>query len=231
MGKPAAPNMSASITNPDILRRLGELIHEGEQQWWEFQKKPGVIQDPVRYTQWSTSCLNLLDKLSVSTNRFVQEFEAWAKPSPARDVNLGAALGVLKAAREEYVRGLAIDYHLSVASVVFGDLLNQAEYLLYRGYLRAAAVLAGAALEEALRTRARAVPIEVSAKDTLVPLLHKLKAPHIAVITEVQSKTLEAVAKVRNDAAHGGAFEYAQKDIEHALSEVQAIIGHILGEK
>jgi hypothetical protein len=223
--------MHATVTNPEILKRLGELIHEGEQQWWEFQKTPGVIQDPVRYTQWTTSCLNLLDKLSVSTNRFVQEFEAWAKRSPGREVNLGGALGVLKAAREEYVRGFAIDYHLAVASAVFGDLLHQAEYLLHKGYLRAAAVLAGAALEEALRCRARAIPIQVSEKDTLVPLLHKLKAPDVGVITEVQAKTLEGVAKVRNDAAHGGPFEYPREEVERTLLEVQAILGRILGER
>jgi hypothetical protein len=57
-----------------------------------------------------------LDKLSVSTNRFVVEFEQWAKRSEGRIINLGAALGVLKSARDEYVRGFAIDYHLAVAS-------------------------------------------------------------------------------------------------------------------
>jgi len=223
--------MPTAIVNPEILKRLDELLHEGEQQWWEFQKTPGEIQDPVRFVQWTTSCLNLLDKLSVSTNRFVQEFEAWGKRTSGHPVNLGGALGVLKVAREEYVRGFAIDYHLAVASVVFADLLHQAEYLLQKGYLRAAAVLVGAALEEALRSRARALSVQISDKDTLVPLLHKLKTPDVAVITEVQSKTLEAVARIRNDAAHGGAFEYVHSDIERALLEVQAIIGRILGER
>lgn len=219
------------MINPEVLGRLDELIHEGEQQWWEFQKSPGTIKDPVRFTQWTTSCLNLLDRLSISTNRFVIEFEAWAKRVPGREINQGAALGVLKSARDEYLKGFAIDYHLSVASAVFGDLLAQAEYLFEKGYLRAAAVLVGAALEEALRTRAKAIPIEVSEKDTLVPLLHKLKAPNVGVLTEVQSRTLEAVAKVRNDAAHGGAFIYNKDDVHRALADVQSTLGRILGER
>ena len=219
------------MINPNILKRLNDLIREGEQQWGIFQKTPGSIEDPVRFTQWTTSCLNLLDRLSVSTNRFVQEFEAWAKISPGRVVNLGGALGVLKASREEYIHGFAVDYHLAVASAVFGDILQQAEYLRNRGYLRAAAVLGGAALEEALRSRAKAIPIEISDKDTLVPLLHKLKAPGVGIITEVQSKTLEAVAKIRNDAAHGGPFEYHKEEVERALLEIQRILGRILGEK
>lgn len=219
------------MINREILDRMDELISEGEQQWSEFQKTPGTIKDPIRFTQWTTSCLNLFDRLSISTNRFVIEFESWAKRAPGHEINLGAALGVLKSAREEYQRGFAIDYHLSVASAVFGDLLSQAEYLLSKGYLRASAVLIGAALEEALKSRAKAIPIEVAEKHTIVPLLHKLKAPNVGVITEVQSKNLEAVAKVRNDAAHGGSFEYHEKDIHRALAEVQAILGRILGER
>ncbi len=73
--------------------------------------------------------MNLLDKLSVTSNRFVIEFETWAKRSAGKEINIGASLGVLKAALEEYKLGLAIDYHLSVSAVVFGDLLSQAEYL------------------------------------------------------------------------------------------------------
>jgi len=219
------------MINQQMLERLDELIREGEQQWLDFQKTPGRIKDPVRFTQWTTSCLNLLDRLSISTNRFVVEFEPWAKPAPGREVNVGASLGVLKSARVEYERGFAIDYHLSVASAVFGDLLSQAEYLLDKGYLRASAVLIGAALEEALKSRAKAIPIEVSEKDTIVPLLHKLKAPNVGVITEVQSKNLEAVAKVRNDAAHGGSFEYRKQDVDRALAEVQTVLDRILGER
>lgn len=110
-------------------------------------------------------------------------------------------------------------------------MLSQAEYLLGKGYLRASDVLIGAALEEALKSRAKAIPIEISDKDTLVPLLHKLKAPNVGVITEVQSKNLEAVAKVKNDAAHGGTFDYQKDDVHRALTEVQTTLGRILGKR
>jgi hypothetical protein len=82
--------------NPLIQQRLDDLIGEGERQWEEFTAAGrGVIQNPIRLTQWITSCLNLLDKLSVSSNRFVKEFERWVTPSGSRDLNIGAALGVL----------------------------------------------------------------------------------------------------------------------------------------
>jgi hypothetical protein len=197
--------MTKRFVNDLLLARFNELVHEGEARWQDFQKdEKRVIKDVVGFAQWSTSCLNLLDKLSISTNRFVTQFEVWAVGGPGKQMNIGAALGVLKSARHEYSCGLAIDYQLSVSAAVFSGLLDEARYLLQKGYARASAVLLGAALEEGLKARARAVPIALSPRDTLSPVIAKLKAPEIAVLTEFEAKRLEAIARLRSDAAHGG---------------------------
>jgi len=159
------------FTNPQFIQRFDELIAEGQDLFADpVTKQQRKTNDPSRYTRWSTSCLNLLDKLSVSTNRFVKEFERY-HAAQSGIVNIGLPLGVLRSAKEEYVNGLAIDYHLSVSAAVFGDLVNEAGYLLEKGYLRAAAILARAGLEEALRSRARAIPLEISTKIKLHELL------------------------------------------------------------
>lgn len=212
-----------------ILARFDTLISEGEKQWDEFRRNEnGMIMDIVSFTQWATSCLNLLDKLSVSTNRFVTQFEIWVRGGPGQKMNIGAALGVLKSARLEYSSGLAVEYHLSVAAAVFGSLLDEANYLLTKGYDRAAAVLLGAALEEGLKSRARAAGIEIGPKDTLNPVIVKLKDPAAGLITEFEAKRLEAVSRLRNDAAHGGGFDYKRQDVENALREVETMLGKLL---
>jgi len=141
---------------------------------------------------------------------------------------VGAALGVLKSAKDEYSLGLAVEYHLSVSAAVFEGLLDQADYLLKHGYERAAAVLAGAALEEGLKNRARAAGLEVGPKETLSPIIVKLKAMDVGVLTEFEAKRLEAVAKMRNDAAHGGEFTYRSEQISEALSEVRTTLERVL---
>jgi hypothetical protein len=215
--------------NSLIRQRLDDLIGEGERQWDEFTTSGGsVIKNPIRLTQWITSCLNLLDKLSISSNRFVKEFERWVTPSPNRDLNIGGALGVLKSARVEYSLGLAVEYHLSVSAAVFDGILDEADYLLSKGYLRAAAVLMGAALEEGLKTRARTEGIEVGPKDTLGPIIIKLKAPAVNVLNEFMAKRLESLAKMRNDAAHGGDFSYQLGDVTGALKDVRATLEQTL---
>lgn len=119
------------LVNESVLERFNTLIEIGEGLWKEFQlDKDGIIRDIVSFTRWSTSCMNLLDKLSVSTNRFVKQFEIWTIGGPGKKMNIGAALGILKSAKDEYSLGLAVEYHLSVSAAVFGGLLDEANYLL-----------------------------------------------------------------------------------------------------
>ncbi|MCI5179246.1 MAG: DUF4145 domain-containing protein [Candidatus Electrothrix sp. AW3_4] len=216
--------------NSSFMSRFDELISEGERLWEEFKNNDnGMIMDIVAFTKWSTSCLNLLDKLSVSTNRFVTQFEIWVSGGPERKMNIGAALGVLKSARHEYSCGMAIEYHLSVSATIFGGLLDEASYLLRKKYNRAAAVLLGAALEEGLKTRARSVPtITIRDKDTLHPVIHKIKSSDAGLINEFEAKQLEAVAKMRNDAAHGGDFNYTRKEVEQAYKQVESTLQSLL---
>jgi hypothetical protein len=215
--------------NTLISQRLEDLIGEGERQWEEFTNSGGdVIKNPIRLTQWITSCLNLLDKLSISSNRFVREFERWVTPGSSTKMNIGAALGVLKSARVEYSLGLAVEYHLSVSAAVFDGILDEADYLVSKGYLRAAAVLMGAALEEGLKTRARTEGIEVGPRDTLSPIIVKLKAPDVNVLNEFAAKRLESLAKMRNDAAHGGGFNYQLDEVLGALRDVRATLEQTL---
>jgi hypothetical protein len=222
--------MSKPFLNEMFLARLDELILEGEKQW-EAQRshEKHKIMDIVGFTQWATSSLNLPDKLSVSTNRFVKQFEVQVCGGPGHLMNSGAALGVLKSARDEYACGLAVEYHLSVSAVVFGGLLDEASYLLSKRYTRAAAVLLGAALEEGLKARARASSVDVGPKDTLFPVIVKLKAPDVGAITEFEAKRLEAIARLRNDAAHGGEFVYTDGDVGAAIKEVQVVLNKLLG--
>ncbi|MFA0964403.1 hypothetical protein AB9P05_21535 [Roseivirga sp. BDSF3-8] len=221
-----------TYTNESVLERLTSLISEGERLWEEFKANEiGIIEDVVSFTRWSTSCLNILDKLSVSTNRFVKQFEIWVIGGPGQKMNIGAALGILKSAKDEYSLGLAIDYHLSVSAAVFSGLLDEADYLIQKKYLRAAAVLIGASLEEGLKTRAKSELIEIGQRDTLNPLIHKLKSPEIGVLTAFEATELEAVAKMRNDAAHGGEFEYSKNQVEEVHKKVTAVLQKLLGTK
>ena len=158
----------------------------------------------------------------------LREFERYSMVQ-GNQLNVGLPLGVLKSARDEYTRGLAIDYHLSVSATVFGDLLAEAGYLLEEGYLRAAEILARAGLEEALRSRARAIPLEISTKIKLSELLVKLKQN--GVLTEFDEKRIDSHTKIGNAAAHGDVFAYAKEDVELLVREAGDTVARYLGRQ
>ncbi len=221
-----------TYTNETIIKRLDSLIEEGKRLWDEFKNnEDGLIMDIISMTKWTTSSLNLLDKLSISTNRFVTQFEIWILGGPGKQMNIGAALGVLKSAKEEYEQGLAVEYHLSVSAVVFSGILDEASYLLNKKYLRASAVLIGAALEEGLKTRARSEGIDISKRETLNPLIQKLQKTEYPVITSFEARELEVVAKMRNDAAHGGEFNYQKEQVESQFRITENILNKLLSQK
>ena len=218
--------MSNPYIDPDVLERFNELIAEARQTLDQLQTNPGRFSDPVWPTRWATSCLNLLDRLSVSSNRFVKEFESYGRVT-GEYLNLALPLGVLQSARDEYQRGFAIDYHLAVTATVFGDLVSQSQYLLDRGYTRASVVLFGAALEEGLKARARSEGLAVEPRDTLNPLCEKLTKS--GTLSPFEADRLRGVAKMRNEAAHGEEFNYGSKDVAAALEDVRSVLGRTLG--
>ena len=219
--------MKRTFSNPEIIRRFDELIERGNELWWDpVNNQAHKVQNPVLYTQWATSSLNLLDKLSVSTNRFVREFEKYC--SAQGGVNIGLPLGVLKSAHDEYIRGLAVDYQLGVSAAVFGDIVSEAAYLMEKNYLRAAAILARAGLEEALRARARAIPLELSSRVKLSDLLGKLKQH--GVLSEFDERRIDAHARIGNAAAHGDVFEYGREDVEKLIREAEEAVARYLGQ-
>jgi hypothetical protein len=89
----------------------------------------------------------------------------------------------------------------------------------------------GGALEEGLKSRARAMGIEIGERETLNPLIVKLKSPEAQVFNEFETKHLEALARIRNDAAHGGEFNYSNEQVTQALDGTRATLEKILRQR
>jgi hypothetical protein len=59
-------------------------------------------------------------------------------------------------------------------------------------------------------------------------MIIRLKAPEAHVLTDFDAKRLEAIARMRNDAAHGGDFDYQLMQITQALTDVRATLEQML---
>jgi len=132
-----------------ILDKIQELIQLCEQaKQTRYSKSTGnmvVIGDAGVDSglahQWGTSCLNLLRRVfgqdSVDYENFQAKFPRFQNYSPVTQ-----ALGVLRAAKDDYEQGFLFDTRTLIEVEVFDDFLEQGEHLFGAGYYQPAAVVA-----------------------------------------------------------------------------------------
>jgi hypothetical protein len=107
--------------------------------------------------------------------------------------------GILLNIREEIDAGLITSIASEVAGEVIGDLLSLAKAELNAGYLQVAAVLASAALEDAMKRKAQYIGINVQGK-TLENIINQLKAK--SFFKGAQVPIVSSYVKLRNAAMH-----------------------------
>jgi hypothetical protein len=149
----------------------------------------------------------------------------------SREEEIEARLqGVLRALRADYEAGRLRTFQQMVHADLFADFLEMADHLLEQGYKDAAAVTAGAVLEEHLRklcglhSVATAVPDAAGMErpkklDTMNTDLVKASA-----YDNIERQSVQAWAAVRNAAAHG---EYTKYDAGQVRGMIDGIRGFI----
>jgi hypothetical protein len=191
-----------------VLDKLQELIQFGDRvKQTKYSRSGGRVTyigdagvDSELAHQWGTSCLNLLSRVfgpdSVHYKNFETQFPKFRDYSP-----VSRALGILKAAKEDYEQGYLFDIRILIEAEVFDEFLEQAGHLLDSGYFQPAAVVAGSVLEDGLRKLCarRGVPISANPKvDTMNANLAKQ-----GVYDKLTQKRITMLADIRNKAAHG----------------------------
>lgn len=209
-----------------VLARLQELVELGEQvKQTKYSKSVGnmvVIGDAGVNSelahQWGTSCLNLLSRVfgldSVHYKNFEAQFAKFRDYSP-----VSRALGVLRAARDDYEQGHLFDTRTLIEAEVFDDFLEQGEHLLDSGYYQPAAVVVGSVLEDGLRKLCAKHEIPVSAKPKLDTMNADLAKQ--GVYGKLTQKHITVLADIRNKAAHAEWDKFTKADVEGMLRDVR----------
>lgn len=163
------------------------------------------------YLRFRTEALNLVRRTCGEESDHYRELRRLADSPNSADNSFyfSHCIGIVEAATRDFESGLLIDLRRLVTAEVLGDFLDQAEALLEAGYHVAAASLAGAVLEDAMRQLAVKLGVPLPAKTKLDRLNADL-AKAGAYDKSVQ-KRIVAIADVRNNADHGH-FELVSVD-------------------
>jgi uncharacterized protein (UPF0332 family) len=205
-----------------VLSKLEELVEFGERvKQTKFSRSSGNmvymgdsgVNSELAY-QWGASCLNLLERVfgadSVHYRSFEVQFQKFRDYSP-----VSRALGIVRAAKDDYEQGFLFETRLLIEAEVFDDFLEQATHLLRSGYYQPAAVVAGSVLEDGLRKLCLRHEISVSAKPKLDTMNANLAKQ--GVYNKLTQKRITTLADLRNKAAHGEWDEFTEADVEDML--------------
>lgn len=225
-----------------IIKQLDELIKEAGSfapSIWEpdFGKMNDQYLDHAKFTEWNTRCLNLLSQIknghSVHLEKFLdEENRGYGKHTKGGErggrhyhsisIEIFHKIAILKALKIDIESGNFFDEELLITADAFGDILEQAEYLLSEGYKDAAAVLTGAVLESTLRKLCDRNNLKYPKNTTINSLNDSLKDK---AYNRVIHKQIIAWAQIRNDAAHGHFDKYTKKQVEDMLEWVKDFTG------
>ena len=188
------------------------------------------------YQDWYSSCCALLERNynKERTSEFKSEYENNIKTIiSANYITLNTEYTFIDSFKHQasilnalplYLEHRLSDIELTVASILMDDELLEAEYLLKKGFIRAAGALAGVVLERHLKMRC----------DKNEP---KLKYPKNAVITKLNDilkdnnlleisdwRNIQLLGDIRNKCDHDKNVEPKKEEVAKLISEVEEMI-------
>ncbi len=184
--------------------------------------------DWSKFVEWRSKTATLLAQVIAKGSVHAKEVES-LPALQAAESELQKGISFLKAVKDDLQQGFLDSLFSQIEAEIAADYMGQAERLLTEGQSGKydhvpAAVLAGAVLEESLRTLCshQMPPIALTnargEKKTLNPLIDDLKKAE--VFTELKAKQLRSWADIRNKAAHGEFDHFTRADVEQMLQGI-----------
>jgi hypothetical protein len=179
------------------------------------------------WEKWSTSAQNLIRAVFGETSPHYENFVASFKSCGGRDYELKGLHGIFQSAKEDFEGGYVFDVDLRVSGEVFGDFVAMAKHALGEGHKDVAAVLACAALEDALKRFAVVSGLDVGDKD-MHSVINALKGK--GLLSGPQKTLVDAMPKIRDHAMHANWDKIAAPDVGSVLGFVESFLLTKFGE-
>ena len=204
-------------------KRFQELEQEAAQVGFVQDSYGNQIATPSSWEQWATSVLNLLQRALGENSTHYRNFQNvyenfnWL----ASEHHVEQAKGVFRAAKADYEGGYVFSLESALSGEVLGDFVVLAESALAEGHKDVAAVLACAALEDALKRYATREGLDVANKD-MSSVIAALKGA--GLVAGPQKSLLDKMPAIRDKAMHANWNEVTSENVGGVIGFVQQFI-------
>ncbi len=205
-----------------VLQRFADLAKVSEQI--PLTGHQSIHAEVKAFYVWASSALNLLQGVFGKTSPHYVRFEAeisGIQNNYVSQTRLQACCGIFLGAKSDADGGHLFNIEASIAGEVFGDIVSAAKAALSEGHHTVAAVLACAALEDALKRFATAQGLDVVGK-SMDEVVNALKSQ--GVVSGVQKTLLSAMPKIRNLAMHADWQHISPQDAGSVVGFVEQFL-------
>jgi hypothetical protein len=190
----------------------------------QMETVPGEQNDEVYGVAWNhfvTSTRNLIQTIFGKESVHFRAFERIVEKSIGTSL-INSIKGVFLAAANDFDCGL-VDIDSAIAGEIFADFTRLATRALQEGHKDVAAVLASAALEDAMKKLATKNAITLADDAPLSQIIAALKSAR--VIGGNQAAMLTGMQRIRNAAMHANWQEINDSEVRTLIVFVEGLIG------
>jgi hypothetical protein len=211
-----------SLMNEVFAQRFQELEIKRQHIPFRSHGMPDSAYVPDgEWRGWATSVQSLLRAVFGETSEQYVNFSASYRSCGSNASAVKTLFNIFRSAKEDFEGGYVFNVELRVSGEVFGDFVALARKSLDEGHKDVAAVLACAALEDALKRYAVAKQLEVEDK-TMPDIINALKsAGHVS---GAQKAMLDRMPTIRNYALHANWDKISEPDVGGIIGFVEQFL-------
>jgi len=170
------------------------------------------------WQQWATSVLSLVKAVFGDTSPHYVNLQKAYAVCRGYEYEVDALKGVFRSAKDDFDGGYLFSFEVAISGEIFGDFIALAKAALQDGSKDVAAVLASAALEDALKRFAIANGLDVQNK-SMQDIVNALKSK--GLVSGAQKSLLDTMPKLRDFAMHANWDKLSPQDVGSILGFVE----------
>ncbi len=208
------------MLSEQICKRFEELDAQGKSIPTRVSGSFTYV-DSEQFQRWASSAMYLVALVFGESSPHYKNFEvAYSKAGGYRS-DLETLRGIFAASKSDYSGGYLFNVESRLSGEIFADFVVAAKTALHEGQKDVAAVLACAALEDALKRFARSKGLDVDGR-VMQEVVNAIKAK--GLVTGAQKSLLDVMPKIRDWAMHAEWTKIQPQDVASVIGFVEQFL-------